>query len=162
MVSLGGATEASIWSILYPDRGGRSRLGSIPYGRPMRNQNVHVWTATFGRVRSGCAGSSTSADVGLAQGYWRDEEQTAASFVVHPRTGERLYRTGDLGRYLPDGNIEFLGREDLQVKVQGYRIELGEIEAALSAASGGEGRRRGSPRRSARLPPAGGLRRGQG
>src|SRR5690606_9187095 len=50
-----------------------------------------------------------------------------------PRTGERLYRTGDLGRYLPDGNIEFLGRADFQVKIRGYRIELGEIEAALAA-----------------------------
>ena len=69
--------------------------------------------------------------IGLARGYWRDEEKTRASFVTHPVTGERLYRTGDLGRYLPDGTIEFLGREDFQVKVQGYRIELGEIEAAL-------------------------------
>ena len=69
--------------------------------------------------------------VGLARGYWRDEERTRASFVAHPRTGERLYRTGDLGRYLPDGNIEFLGREDFQVKIQGYRIELGEIESTL-------------------------------
>ena len=54
-----------------------------------------------------------------------------AQFVSHPQSGERLYRTGDVGRYLPDGNIEFLGREDDQVKVQGYRIELGEIEATL-------------------------------
>ena len=68
---------------------------------------------------------------GLARGYWRDEEKTAPRFVRHPRTGERLYRTGDLGRYLPDGNIEFLGREDGQVKIHGYRVELGEIEAAL-------------------------------
>jgi len=69
--------------------------------------------------------------IGLAQGYWRDEEKTRNSFIIHLRTGERLYRTGDLGRYLPDGNIEFLGREDFQVKISGYRIELGEIEAAL-------------------------------
>jgi acyl carrier protein len=69
--------------------------------------------------------------VGLAKGYWRDPEKTAASFVTDPRSGERLYRTGDLGRYLPGGAIEFLGREDFQVKVQGHRIELGEIEAAL-------------------------------
>src|SRR6185436_7089252 len=60
------------------------------------------------------------------------EEQTAASFSIHPRTGERLYRTGDRGRYLPGGEIEFLGREDFQVKVRGHRIELGEIEAALA------------------------------
>ncbi len=68
---------------------------------------------------------------GVALGYWRDEERTGASFLVHPATGERLYRTGDLGRYLPDGSLEFLGREDFQVKIGGYRIELGEIEATL-------------------------------
>jgi SagB-type dehydrogenase family enzyme len=70
--------------------------------------------------------------VGLAKGYWKDEEKTATSFVQHPHTGERLYRTGDLGRYWPDGVIEFLGREDFQVKIQGHRIELGEIEATLA------------------------------
>jgi len=70
--------------------------------------------------------------IGLAKGYWADPARTAESFITHPRTGQRLYRTGDLGRYLPDGNIEFLGREDFQVKIQGYRIELGEVENALS------------------------------
>jgi SagB-type dehydrogenase family enzyme len=69
--------------------------------------------------------------IGLALGYWRDEEKTQSSFIIHPHTHERLYKTGDLGRYLPDGNIEFLGREDFQVKISGYRIELGEIETAL-------------------------------
>jgi acyl-coenzyme A synthetase/AMP-(fatty) acid ligase len=69
--------------------------------------------------------------IGLAKGYWRDPAKSEASFIVHPRTGEALYRTGDLGRFLPDGNIEFLGRNDGQVKVGGYRIELGEIETAL-------------------------------
>jgi acyl carrier protein len=69
--------------------------------------------------------------VQLAKGYWRDEEKTNAKFITHSRTGERLYRTGDLGRYLPDGNIEFLGRVDFQIKIRGYRIEAGEIEAAL-------------------------------
>jgi hypothetical protein len=74
--------------------------------------------------------------IGLAHGYWRDEEKTRVRFISHPGTGERLYCTGDLGRYLPDGNIEFLGREDFQVKIQGYRIELGEIEAALTQCPG--------------------------
>src|SRR5947209_13381293 len=67
----------------------------------------------------------------LAKGYWREEEKTAAAFFVHPRTGERLYRTGDVARYWPNGDIEFLGREDNQVKIQGFRIELGEVEVAL-------------------------------
>ncbi len=60
-----------------------------------------------------------------------DEEKTAASFFYHPETGERLYCTGDLARYWPDGTIEFLGRDDQQVKLGGHRIELGEIETAL-------------------------------
>jgi len=70
--------------------------------------------------------------VGLARGYWRDEERTHANFITHPGTGQRLYRSGDMGRYLPDGNIEIIGRKDLQVKIRGYRIELGEIETALA------------------------------
>jgi hypothetical protein len=69
--------------------------------------------------------------IGVALGYWRDDEKTARSFITHPATGERLYRTGDLGRYLPDGNIEFLGREDAQVKIRGFRVEVGEIESHL-------------------------------
>jgi acyl carrier protein len=69
---------------------------------------------------------------GLALGYWRDEVKTASSFLTHPQSGERLYRTGDRGRLLPDGNIEFLGRQDHQIKLQGHRIELGEIESALT------------------------------
>jgi aryl carrier-like protein len=69
--------------------------------------------------------------IGLALGYWRDRAKTDAAFIVHPRTGARLYRTGDLGRWRADGNVEFLGRIDHQVKVQGHRIELGEIETTL-------------------------------
>src|SRR6185295_8995644 len=74
--------------------------------------------------------------VGLARGYWRDEEKSRASFFRHPRTGERLYRTGDWARYQPVGDIEFLGREDFQVKIGGHRIELGEIETALEEIQG--------------------------
>jgi aspartate racemase len=76
--------------------------------------------------------------MGIAKGYWRDKQKTDASFVVDRASGRRLYRTGDLGRYLPDGNIEFLGREDFQVKLLGYRIELGEIEVQLLGHKGVE------------------------
>ncbi|NUR27833.1 MAG: AMP-binding protein, partial [Catenulispora sp.] len=72
--------------------------------------------------------------IGLADGYWADPERTAERFVTVD--GERLYRTGDLGRWWPDGTIEFLGREDFQVKVGGFRIELGEVEACLAGADG--------------------------
>ena len=131
VVSLGGATEASIWSILY--RVGEVDAGwtSIPYGKPMRNQSFHVLNEALEACPPWVPGQLYIGGVGLAQGYWGDEEKTAASFISHPQTGKRLYRTGDLGRYYPDGTIEFLGREDFQVKVQGFRIELGEIEATL-------------------------------
>jgi amino acid adenylation domain-containing protein len=131
VISLGGATEASIWSILYPIEEVDPNWKSIPYGRPMLNQRFHVLDSQMEPVPMWVAGDLYIGGVGLAKGYWRDEEKTRNSFVVHPKTGERLYRTGDLGRYLPDGNIEFLGRDDFQVKVNGHRIELGEIESAL-------------------------------
>jgi amino acid adenylation domain-containing protein len=132
VISLGGATEASIWSIFYPVETLDPTWKSIPYGRPLTNQRFYVLNDAFEPCPVWVPGQLYIGGIGLARGYWRDEEKTRASFVLHPTTGERLYRTGDLGRYLPDGTIEFLGREDLQVKIQGYRIELGEIEATLA------------------------------
>ncbi|MEV6345246.1 amino acid adenylation domain-containing protein [Actinoplanes sp. NPDC051851] len=132
VISLGGATEASIWSILYPVGAVPMTWTSIPYGHPMRNQSFHVLDDDLRPCPDWVPGQLYIGGVGLAQGYLLDEAKTAAAFIVHPGTGERLYRTGDLGRFLPGGEIEFLGREDFQVKVQGYRIELGEIEAALT------------------------------
>jgi thioesterase domain-containing protein len=132
VVSLGGATEASIWSIWHPIEDVDAEWKSIPYGKPMANQQFHVLDDALEPRPVWVPGQLYIGGIGLARGYWRDEEQTRASFIIHPRTGERLYRTGDLGRYVPDGSIEFLGRKDFQVKVQGYRVELGEIEAALS------------------------------
>lgn len=131
IISLGGATEASIWSILYPITTLDPVWKSIPYGRPMVNQRFYVLNGAMEPCPTWVPGDLYIGGVGLAREYWRDEEKTAASFLYHPRTGERIYRTGDLGRSLPDGNIEFLGRSDFQVKIRGYRIELGEIEAAL-------------------------------
>jgi amino acid adenylation domain-containing protein len=130
VISLGGATEASIWSIHYPIGRVDPAWPSIPYGKPLGNQSFHVLNGALEPCPVHVPGYLHIGGVGLAKGYWRDAERTAASFVVHSN-GERLYRTGDLGRYLPDGNIEFLGREDFQVKIRGYRIELGEIEATL-------------------------------
>ncbi|HYH96003.1 non-ribosomal peptide synthetase, partial [Hyalangium sp.] len=105
---------------------------SIPYGWPMTNAKYHLLTEAMEPCPTWVPGQIHMSGIGVARGFWRDEERTRAKFVIHPSTGERLYRAGDLGRYWPDGTIEFLGREDLQVKVQGYRIELGEIEAALA------------------------------
>ncbi|MBI2948524.1 MAG: AMP-binding protein, partial [Verrucomicrobia bacterium] len=131
IISLGGATEASIWSILYPIDKVDPAWRSIPYGRPMRNQSFHVLNSALEPCPDWVTGQLYIGGIGLAKGYWRDTDKTRERFIVHPRNGERLYRTGDLGRYLPDSNIEFLGREDFQVKVHGNRVELGEIEAAL-------------------------------
>ena len=121
--SLGGATEASIWSILYPIGSVDPAWKSIPYGKSLRNQEVKVRDAQLAECPVGETGRIYIGGVGVALGYYRDPQRTAERFVVHPETGERLYWTGDLGRLLPDGNIEFLGREDLQVKIDGYRVE---------------------------------------
>ncbi|MGE7991378.1 amino acid adenylation domain-containing protein [Pseudomonas sp. NPDC089554] len=132
LMSLGGATEASIWSIGYPITRLDPAWRSIPYGKALDHQRFHVLDEALQVRPTWVTGQLYIGGIGLAKGYWRDEALSARSFFDHPLTGERLYRTGDLGRLLPDGNIEFLGRDDSQVKVQGYRIELGEIEAVLN------------------------------
>lgn len=131
VVSLGGATEAAIWSIWYPIGEVSPDWRSIPYGTPLENQTFHVFDDALQDCPEHVTGELYIGGTGLAEGYLGDERRTAERFIVHPRTGARLYRTGDLGRYLPDGTIEFLGREDSQVKIRGHRVELGEIESAL-------------------------------
>ncbi|MEC5981652.1 pyochelin non-ribosomal peptide synthetase PchF [Pseudomonas aeruginosa] len=132
LFSLGGATEAAIWSIEQPIRPQHTELASIPYGRALRGQSVEVLDARGRRCPPGVRGEIHIGGVGLALGYAGDPQRTAERFVRHP-DGRRLYRTGDLGRYLADGSIEFLGREDDQVKIRGHRIELAELDAALCA-----------------------------
>ena len=131
MISLGGATEASIWSIYYKIEEVNPEWKSIPYGKPLKNQRFYVLKPDMGPCPDYVPGDLYIGGIGLAKFYWRDEKKTNLSFILNHRTGERIYKTGDLGRYMPDGNIEFLGREDTQVKIQGYRIELGEIESAI-------------------------------
>ena len=131
VVSLGGATEASVWSIRFPIKRIDPAWTSIPYGRPLANQTFHVLDDSLEPCPRWVPGQLYIGGKGVAKGYWRDPERTRESFVADPRSGETLYRTGDVGRYLPGGDIEFLGREDLQVKVQGFRIELAEVEHAL-------------------------------
>ncbi|MFJ5987028.1 amino acid adenylation domain-containing protein [Lentzea sp. NPDC092896] len=133
---LGGATEASIWSIWHRIRPEDAELASIPYGLSMRNQHVYVGDAELRARPVWAVGDIYIGGVGVARGYLGDAERTASSFVIDPATGGRWYRTGDLGRTLPSGEIEFLGREDTQVKIGGHRIELGDVEAALEACTG--------------------------
>ncbi|MGW6603195.1 non-ribosomal peptide synthetase [Streptomyces sp. NPDC055036] len=131
VISLGGATEGSIWSIHHPIETVRPEWSSIPYGKPLANQTMHVFNQWLEPSPVGVTGEIHIGGMGVAQGYLGDPGRTAERFPLHPVTGERIYRTGDLGRYLPGGDIEILGREDFQVKINGYRVELGEIEAAL-------------------------------
>lgn len=131
LVSLGGATEASIWSIYYDIDSVDPRWISIPYGYPLANQTWEVRDPQGRPAPVWTPGELCIGGIGLAKGYLGDPERTAERFPVDPATGEQFYRTGDRGRYLPDGCIEFLGRIDSQVKIQGHRIELGEVEAAL-------------------------------
>ncbi|MBT0774018.1 amino acid adenylation domain-containing protein [Kineosporia sp. J2-2] len=129
MISMGGATEAAVWSIWHTIGRVDPRRPSIPYGKPLANQTFHVLDDDLRPVPDWCPGELYIGGAGVALGYLGDAERTAERFIT--RDGERLYRTGDLGRYRPDGEIEFLGREDNQVKIRGYRIELAEVEAAV-------------------------------
>jgi amino acid adenylation domain-containing protein len=132
ILSIGGPTETTIWNIGYLIEKVDPKWKSIPYGQPMANAKYYILNEALEDCPVWVPGEMYCAGVQLGKGYWRDGEKTSAKFITHPRTGERLYRTGDLGRYLPDGNIEFLGRVDFQIKIRGYRIEAGEIEAALT------------------------------
>ncbi|MEU2260938.1 amino acid adenylation domain-containing protein [Streptomyces sp. NPDC019645] len=132
VVGSGGPTETICWSLFQPIGEVDPAWTSIPYGKPITNQRYYVVDGSAHERPMGVVGEMVVAsDVGLALGYLENEELTRSRFVALPETGERAYLTGDLGRYLPDGSIEILGRDDFQVKVQGHRIELGEIEAAL-------------------------------
>ncbi|MEU8383702.1 amino acid adenylation domain-containing protein [Streptosporangium sp. NPDC048865] len=131
VVAMGGATEASIWSNVYEIGRVDPSWRSIPYGTPLRGQTMEILDHRLDVRAPWAVGRIYIGGAGLARGYAGDEQRTAERFVRHPRTGERLYWTGDLGRYLPGGIIEFLGREDRQLKIHGFRVEPGEIESAI-------------------------------
>ncbi|MFL0578638.1 amino acid adenylation domain-containing protein [Dietzia sp. 179-F 9C3 NHS] len=140
VVSLGGATEASIWSIHHVVGDVDPQWPSVPYGTALDGQWFRILDGPDGEpVPVGIPGELFIGGDGVARGYLGDEDQTAERFRVHPVYDERLYRTGDEGMWLPDGTIRFLGRVDRQVKVNGYRVELGEIDAALTRLDGVRG-----------------------
>jgi amino acid adenylation domain-containing protein len=127
-----GPTEATIWATIY-QCSDTSRRPLI--GRPVNNKEIYLLDTNLQPVPIGLPGEIHIGGVGLARGYHRRPELTGEKFITHPfsdRVGARLYKTGDLGCYRSDGNIDFLGRLDHQVKVRGFRIELGEIEEVLN------------------------------
>lgn len=136
VIAMGGATEASIWSNVYEVGRVDPAWRGVPYGRPLRGQSMRILDHRMEVRPPWAAGRIYIGGAGLARGYAGDAARTAERFVRHPRTGERLYWTGDLGRYLPDGDIEFLGREDRQLKIHGFRVEPGEIESAIRGLPG--------------------------
>jgi len=126
-----GPTEATVCATLAADAADDD---IAPIGRSLPGTQVYVLDAEYALVAPGVPGEIYVGGPGVARGYWRQAGQTADRFVPDPFSdapGARLYRTGDLARLRPDGNLEFLGRRDTQVKIRSFRIELGEIEAAL-------------------------------
>ncbi|HWM91854.1 MAG TPA: amino acid adenylation domain-containing protein [Thermoanaerobaculia bacterium] len=139
VVSLGGATEATIWSNYHPVGEVNPAWKSIPYGRPIANARYHVLDAGLSPCPIGVPGDLYISGPCLSLGYAKAPDLTADRYVpdpVGPEPGGRLYRTGDRARYWMDGTLEFLGRLDSQVKVRGYRIELGEIESVVASYPG--------------------------
>jgi amino acid adenylation domain-containing protein len=138
LYNLYGPTEAAIDVTSWHCQR-QSDLPHVPIGRPIANTQIYLLDAQKELVPIGIPGELHITGEGLARGYLNRPELTAEKFIPNPfsdGTGSRLYKTGDLARYRPDGNIEYLGRIDYQVKVRGFRIELGEIEAVLSQHQG--------------------------
>ncbi|NOQ28032.1 MAG: amino acid adenylation domain-containing protein, partial [Bacteroidales bacterium] len=126
-----GPTETSICAT-YWDTSEFSKIGKIVIGRSIQNIEAYILDSHLQLQGIGISGELCFSGEGLARGYLKNTELTAEKFIPNPfKKGERLYCTGDLARWLPDGNIEFLGRIDHQVKIRGFRIELGEIESVL-------------------------------
>jgi len=130
-----GPTEATVWSSVYKCEP-RSNAIRVPIGRPIANTQLYVLDSRMQLVPIGARGELYVGGAGVTAGYLNRPELNAAKFVANPfsgNSGDTIYRTGDQVRYLPDGQLDWLGRADGQIKLRGFRIELGEIESALSA-----------------------------
>jgi len=130
-----GPTEASVVVTVFLTNKLKQEVVNVPIGRPLNNVKIYILDSQLNPVPIGIPGELYIGGICLARGYSNRQEITAEKFIPNPFNtdpGARLYKTGDRARYLPDGNIEFLGRIDHQVKVRGFRIEPGEIEAILA------------------------------
>ncbi|MFD9645464.1 amino acid adenylation domain-containing protein [Streptomyces sp. NPDC059082] len=140
LVSMGGATEVSMDSTIHLIGEVLPEQRSIPYGVPMANQTSYVLDASLSPLPVGVPGELYLGGVGVGWGYHNRARLTGEKFLPDPFSplpGARMYRTGDRARWMPDGNLELLGRIDFQIKINGYRVETGEIEAALREVIGG-------------------------
>ncbi len=136
--NLYGPTEAAVDVTAWPCRPGQYGQ-TVPIGRPIANTQMYILDTRGEPVPIGVKGELYIGGVQVARGYLNRPELTAERFLLDPFSAApnaRMYKTGDLGRWLPDGTIEYLGRNDFQVKIRGFRIELGEIEATLGACAG--------------------------
>ena len=134
-----GPTEASVIATAYEPDPSKPVPENLPIGRPIANTEIYILDSNLQPTPIGTPGELHIGGPGLARGYLNRPELTEAKFVTNPfsaASGARLYKTGDTARYLPEGNIEFVGRMDFQVKIRGYRVELGEIEAVLENCAG--------------------------
>ena len=134
-----GPTENTTFTTTYEVRELRRIEYGVPIGRPISNTQAYILDENHKVAPVGVIGELYAGGDGLARGYLNRPEVTAEKFTPNPfsqQPGQRLYKTGDLCRYLPGGEIEFIGRKDGQIKLRGYRIELGEIENALAGAPG--------------------------
>ena len=133
-----GLTETTITSSVYdpgPQAEWAARQDCLPVGRPLAHTHLYVLDSALRPAAEEAAGELYVGGAGIARGYLGHAALTAERFIPDPFSGEpgaRLYKTGDGARFLPDGNVEFLGRLDRQVKVRGFRVELGEVEAVLA------------------------------
>jgi amino acid adenylation domain-containing protein len=136
-----GPTEASVIATAYePEISDPEQVpASLPIGRPIANTQIYLLDADLNPVPVGVEGELHIGGDGVARGYLNRPEMTAEKFIADPFSkhgSARLYKTGDIARYLPNGEIEFIGRSDFQVKIRGFRVELGEIEAVLATHAG--------------------------
>jgi len=127
-----GPSESTVFATFYPVDEVAEDAAIIPIGKPVSNTTTYILDSFNQLQPIGAAGELCVGGDGLVLGYFNCPELTAEKFVAHPfKEHEKIYRTGDLARWQPDGNIEFIGRIDHQVKIRGQRIELGEIEQQL-------------------------------
>src|SRR5262249_31149893 len=129
-----GPTETTVGCMIYRFDRERDDRAYVPIGKPAANEQIYLLDKYLNPMPENVCGELYIAGAGLAAGYLNREKLTKERFIANPfRAGEKMYRSGDLARRLKDGELEYIGRRDEQVKFHGYRVELNEIRSALNA-----------------------------